>query len=302
MLADFVEETANSPGTNATVQLVGATAGRRTFLSAFGDGGACFYTLTSGTTWERGVGAVAAGSPNTLTRTTVLRNSAGTTARLNFAGTVRVFNTLPAQRTLYVDSNRNVVIPSLVVSVLESIGTSVGAALMLASLRGRSASNDDSIEMITLRTIAGNDWTGIEQLIRRRVDSTETGSIRFKGNGETEIRGNSGVRIANSLTVAAGGSFNAGYNTSSSWETSPSGLMTQAGSSVLLGDTSGNAQCPFPVAFPQRCITAISQSGDTGPGPGATVNIVLTNQNGFIAHFTGAVSTSFRCNWIAVGY
>jgi len=99
MLRNRVEETANSPGTNAVVTLLGAVPGRRSFLSAFGDGAECGYEIASGTTWEIGVGKVAAGPPATLTRTTVEENSAGTTARLNFSGTVRVFNTLSAQRT-----------------------------------------------------------------------------------------------------------------------------------------------------------------------------------------------------------
>lgn len=104
MFADLVEETANSPGTSATVNLGGAVSGRRTFLAAFGPGATVGYHLASGAMWEIGVGVINAGTPNTLTRTTVERNSAGTTARLNFTGSVRVYNGMQADRVLWASS------------------------------------------------------------------------------------------------------------------------------------------------------------------------------------------------------
>ncbi|MDQ1078013.1 hypothetical protein [Pseudoroseomonas cervicalis] len=89
MLRDLVQETVNNPGTAVTVNLGGAPVGRRPFVSAttFGDGDSCFYYLTDGTNTEWGVGTLAAGPPATLSRTTVLGNTAGTTARLNLTGT-----------------------------------------------------------------------------------------------------------------------------------------------------------------------------------------------------------------------
>jgi hypothetical protein len=102
MLRDFVRETANNPGSSATINLIGPVTGRQGFVAAFGSGATVYYTLEDGTQWETGVGTVASGTPNTLTRTTVLRNSLGTTARLNFTGLTRVFNYLPADRVIAV--------------------------------------------------------------------------------------------------------------------------------------------------------------------------------------------------------
>ena len=105
MLADLVEETTNSPGTNAAAQLLGAVAGRRSFLSAFGDGASCFYAIAAGAVWEIGIGSVASGAPNILNRTTVLKNSSGTAARMNFSGTCRVWNPHPAERRAYLEND-----------------------------------------------------------------------------------------------------------------------------------------------------------------------------------------------------
>lgn len=101
MLRNLVQESANNPGTGATVNLLGAPVGRQSFVAAFGSGALVYYRMTDGAQWEIGQGTVTAGSPNTLARTTVISNSAGNTSRLNFTGAVQVFNVLPAERAVY---------------------------------------------------------------------------------------------------------------------------------------------------------------------------------------------------------
>ncbi len=94
-----VRETANAPGTAATVNLLGPPLGFRGFLTAFPSGSSVVYLIFEPSTgqWEMGLGTVAAGSPNTLTRpATVSENSAGTTSRLNFTAAVEVLNIFPA--------------------------------------------------------------------------------------------------------------------------------------------------------------------------------------------------------------
>jgi hypothetical protein len=108
MLKDFVLETSTAPGTGTTVTLAGAPAGRRTFAQAFSSGVNAFYFLDDGTQAEWGFGVFTAGSPNTITRGTVLGNTSGTTARLNFTGTTRVYNSAPSARTIYGDGSGNV--------------------------------------------------------------------------------------------------------------------------------------------------------------------------------------------------
>jgi len=120
MLRDFVEETASAPGTAATFNLAGALTGRVTFGSVFTSGALCFYYMDDGSQAEWGIGTFTSGAPNTLTRTTVLGNTAGTTARLNFTGTTRVYNEIPSARAIYADSNSRVTLPGDL--VLNSVG------------------------------------------------------------------------------------------------------------------------------------------------------------------------------------
>lgn len=107
MLRNFVLESANAPGTGSTVNLAGAATGRRSFAQEFASGAAVFYFMDDGSQQEAGAGTFTAGSPNTLTRTTVLWNSSvGRTSpgRLNFAGSVTVYNALPSERALWLSS------------------------------------------------------------------------------------------------------------------------------------------------------------------------------------------------------
>src|SRR4051812_32800524 len=108
MLSDYILETVNSPGTTTTINLAGAVAGRKSFASAFTTGTVVYYYIDDGTQAEWGQGAFTTGSPNTLARTTVIGNTAGTAVRLNFAGVANVYNNLPAGRAVYLDSTSDV--------------------------------------------------------------------------------------------------------------------------------------------------------------------------------------------------
>jgi len=105
-IADFVVETANSPGTSTTVNLIGAAgASFKTFASRFTSGNNVFYTISDETSQrETGIGVFTAGAPNTIQRTTVLANTLGTTARLNFIGPVVVYNEIPSSKLVYFDA------------------------------------------------------------------------------------------------------------------------------------------------------------------------------------------------------
>jgi len=112
MLRNYVAETSTAPGTSATINLAGAITGRLAWSSVFANGAACFYFLSDGSQTEWGTGVFNTGAPNSLTRTTVLGNSAGTTARLNFTTTTTVYNEVPAERVVYQDASTNVSLPN----------------------------------------------------------------------------------------------------------------------------------------------------------------------------------------------
>lgn len=95
-LGNYVLETATAPGTGSFT-LNGPETDRRSFSAAFPNGGSVFYFADDGSSAEWGVGTLTIGTPSTLSRTTVLGNTANTRAALNFPGTVEVYNEVPAE-------------------------------------------------------------------------------------------------------------------------------------------------------------------------------------------------------------
>ena len=105
VLNDRVKETSTTTGTG-TLDLAGASVGFVTFVAVIGNSNTTYYAINAqGTSnWEVGIGTVTDATPDTLARTTVLNNSLGTTAKINFSGTLDVFCTMPASKSVYLDS------------------------------------------------------------------------------------------------------------------------------------------------------------------------------------------------------
>jgi hypothetical protein len=101
--------------------LDGAVAGFQSF-SAIGNGNTTYYAIVDNiaNTWEVGVGTYTA-SGTTLSRDTVLANSLGTTALINFAANSKdVFVTYPAGRSVYSDGTN--IVPATSATVLTTSG------------------------------------------------------------------------------------------------------------------------------------------------------------------------------------
>ena len=105
VINDRVKETSTTTGTG-TLNLAGASSGFVTFVAGIGNSNTTYYAIhEQGTNnWEVGIGTVTDATPDTLARTTVLNNSLGTTAKINFSGTLDVFCTMPASKSVYLDS------------------------------------------------------------------------------------------------------------------------------------------------------------------------------------------------------
>lgn len=128
VVADRVFESSTTSGTG-TLNLAGAVSGYRTFVSGVGSGNTTYYTIYDSTAfvWEVGIGTVTSGSPNTLSRTTVLSNSSGTTSPINLAGnTVNVWCDYPAAKALYTDASGNAI----------ALGTPASGALSNCTVDG----------------------------------------------------------------------------------------------------------------------------------------------------------------------
>jgi len=104
MIGNYIKETAAAPGAAATFYLGGATAPFRTFRSQLANGSTPFYWMQDASQYEFGISTLTYGSPDTLTRTTVLGNSAGTTVKLTFSGTTTVYNQIPAEKLDFFDA------------------------------------------------------------------------------------------------------------------------------------------------------------------------------------------------------
>ena len=101
VINDRVKETSTTTGTG-TLNLAGAETGYEGFVAGIGTGNQTYYAieLNSAGEWEVGIGTVTSGSPDTLSRTTVI-SSSNSDSLVNFsAGTKNVFCTLPAKRTI----------------------------------------------------------------------------------------------------------------------------------------------------------------------------------------------------------
>ena len=106
VINDRVKETSTTSGTgNITLAGVPSGQGNVTFASGIGTSNTTYYCIfEQGTnTFEIGLGTLSGST--TLERTTVINNSSGNTSKISFSGTLDVFVTMPAAKTVYLDAS-----------------------------------------------------------------------------------------------------------------------------------------------------------------------------------------------------
>src|SRR5210317_1389585 len=106
---DRVKETSTTTGTG-TFDLAGAVSGFETFVSGIGNANTTYYSIVNENgEFEVGLGTVTDAATDTLSRDTIL-SSSNSDAAVNFsAGTKDVFCTLPASKSVILDSSGNIV-------------------------------------------------------------------------------------------------------------------------------------------------------------------------------------------------
>lgn len=104
--ADRVLETSTSQGVG-TINLLGAVPGFQSFVSGVGNGNKCAYFIEDGLDWESGIGTVTSGSPDTLSRDTVLKSSNSNVAVDWGPGTRNVFLGASSSMLIWRDENLN---------------------------------------------------------------------------------------------------------------------------------------------------------------------------------------------------
>jgi hypothetical protein len=129
VIKDRVKETTTTTGTGA-IALAGASATFDTFQSVLTNGDTTYYAIvhtTSGVDeWEVGLGTWNTG--NTLTRTTVISGSNGTSAVDFQAGIKQIFITMPASKSTILDASGNVDLNGGTID-----GTTIGASVAAAA-------------------------------------------------------------------------------------------------------------------------------------------------------------------------
>ena len=109
VINDRVRETSTTAGTG-TLNLAGIVTGFQTFVAGIGNSNTTYYAIfEEGTNlFEIGIGTVTDATPDTLSRDTVLSNSSGNTSKITFSGgTLSVLCTMPASKSVYLDSSGN---------------------------------------------------------------------------------------------------------------------------------------------------------------------------------------------------
>lgn len=175
MLANYVLENLSAPGSSVTVNLAGAPTGRRSFASSFTSGSAVYYFIDDGSQTEWGYGTFTSGTPNTFARTTVIRNTSGTTARLNFTGAARIYCAVPAEKMVFRDSSDNVVMGG---SLFVSNGVSFLSTLAVQStISGNGFSSKSGLAGGYSGSYFNVYWSGSGAYLY--VDTTNLGQISF---------------------------------------------------------------------------------------------------------------------------
>ncbi len=107
---DRVKETSTTTGTG-TLSLAGAVTGFETFVAGIGNSNTTYYAIvnTNNGEFEVGLGTVTDATPDTLARTTIISSSNSDSAVDFSAGTKNVFVTLPASKSVILDSSGNIV-------------------------------------------------------------------------------------------------------------------------------------------------------------------------------------------------
>ena len=181
VVADRVQENGTVATGTGSVNLSGAVNGYKTFVSGVGSTNSTYYAIYDPTAynWEVGYGTVTAGSPNTLSRTTVLSNSSGTTSLISFStsNTLTIFCTYPSEKAVIQDSNGNVAGNSFTPGWTSTTTAAGTTTLTVASTYYQRFVGS------TTQTVVLPDATTVAKGQGFIIDNDSTGALALQTNG-----------------------------------------------------------------------------------------------------------------------
>tara|TARA_B000000532_G_scaffold226068_1_gene204074 strand:- start:4965 stop:6821 length:1857 start_codon:yes stop_codon:yes gene_type:complete len=217
---DRVKETTTDTGTT-TIDLAGAETGFETFVAGIGSTNQTYYCIQAqgGSAFEIGVGTVTSGSPDTLSRTSVI-SSSNADGLVDFgAGTKDVFCTLPASKAVIEDNSTNANIAGNLTlggtvdgvdiaardAVLTSTTTTANAALPKAggTMSGNLVLSGANITMSGSETVDGVDISARDSVLTSTTTTANAALPKAGGTmtGDIAHSGNFAIDVANELTL-----------------------------------------------------------------------------------------------------
>jgi len=257
VLADRVKDTTTTAGTGAVTLSGTAPSGFQSFAT-IGDANTTYYTLTSGSAWEVGIGTYTA-SGTTFSRDTVLSSSAAG-AKITLSGNSDIFVTYPSGKTVIQDG-ANILAGSATLPVTNGGTGSTSAAAALTALGAYPAANPSGYTS-NVGTVTSVSGTGTVSGLSLTGSVTTSGSLTLGGTlsltsenvttalGFTpyDATNPSGYITASSLSAylpLTGGTLTGGLNVTSGnvgiGVTSPSVKLAVAG---IIESTTGGFKFP----------------------------------------------------------
>jgi hypothetical protein len=272
-----VQETTTTTGTG-TITLAGAVSGFQSF-AVVGNGNTTYYTITSGTAWEVGIGTYTA-SGTTLARTTVLSNSLGTTAAISLTGTSNVFVTYPSEKSIYQDASGNVIALGTPASVTLTNGTGLPISTGVSGLGTNVATFLATPTSANLAS-AVTDETGSGLLVFATSPTLTTPVLGTPSSGT--LTSCTGLPI--STGVSGLGTGVATFLATPSSANLASAVTDETGSGLLVFATSPSLTTP---TLGVASATSVNKVAITAPATGST----LTIAEGSTLATSGAFSTT----------
>ncbi len=205
LAADRVKQTTTTTGTGTLSLTAGTSSTLRTFVSGVGSGNTCYFCVAnqSADEWEITQGTVTSGSPDTLSRTTVLYSSNSNNAVSFSAGTKDVFLVAPSVYGLpLIQLPTTFALRYAKEDMLSStVGNARGTGAVDLQMKRDAATKVASGNYSTIGGGTHNTASGTKATVAGGNGAVASGNYSFVGGG-------SACQATNTCTTIGGGNNN----------------------------------------------------------------------------------------------